>query len=220
MKEEGLLEKPDFKNVNRYLKSGDRTEVTEEIKKCAEKIDGQTDGMIIRNIMLWINENTTRIHNGSDTRKFKRSADAIMLSGERTGCCDSSTLFTALARSKGIPTMQIITIDKDCNKNGYTSGHFYVGCYLKDINGSARWVLIDSDKPVNDIRDVEINKLNLEDRNISKRRYAFAYTNDYSNIEIDGIKIDCIQNMTKIHKKVYEKLDKKDFEIKLDKYRC
>ena len=70
MKEEGLLEKPDFENVNRYLKSGDRTEVTEEIKKCAEKIDGQTDGMIIRNIMLWINENTTRIYNGSDTRKF------------------------------------------------------------------------------------------------------------------------------------------------------
>ena len=52
MKEEGLLEKPDFENVNRYLKSGDRTEVTEEIKKCAEKIDGQTDGMIIRNIKI------------------------------------------------------------------------------------------------------------------------------------------------------------------------
>lgn len=217
MKEEGLLEKPDFENVKKYLKSGNRTEITEGIRKCAKNINGQTDGMIIRNIMLWINENTIRIHNGKDTRKFKRSADIIIQSGERTGCCDSSTLFTALARSKGIPTMQIITLDKDCDKNGYTSGHFYVGCYLKDVNGNGRWALIDSDKPVKDIRDVDINKLDLEDRNISKRRYAFAYTNDYSNIEIDGIKIDSTNNMSKIQEKVYERCDKKDFEVKSEK---
>lgn len=216
MNKEGLLEEPEFENIEKYLESGSRTKVNEIIKNVAEKINGQTDGMIVRNIMLWINENTTRLHNSKDPRKFKRSASEILISGERTGCCDSSTLFTALARAKNIPTMQVITLDKDCDKNGYTSGHFYVACYLKDIEGNGKWNLIDSDKQISDIRDVDIGKLNLEDRNISNRRYAFAYTKDYSDIEIDGLKIDSIQNMAKIQEKVYEQCSN-GFKVKNEK---
>ena len=78
--------------------------------------------------------------------------------------------------------------------------HFYVGCFIKDVNGEGRWVLIDSDKPIKDIRDLDIKKLILDSRNISRNRYAFAYTRDYSDIEINGLKIDSISSMAKVQK--------------------
>ena len=112
MNEKGLIDKPEFNNLSKYLSSGKRTEITGDIQKVADGIQGDTEGIILRKILLWINQNTSRINNGRDERKFKRSADEILKSGERTGCTDSSTLFVAIARAKGIPTMQIITFDK------------------------------------------------------------------------------------------------------------
>ena len=223
MNKSGLLEEPTFDNLQKYLLSGERTEITDNIKRVANQINGNTDGLVIRNILLWINQNTRRLHDGRDHRKFKRSADEILDSRERTGCCDSSTLFTAIARAKGIPTMQILTFDKDWGKaidRGEqigTEGHFYVGCFLKDINGKGNWTLIDSDMPVKDIRDIDIRKLDTNNRNISKRRYAFAYTKDYSDIEINGLKIDCISSMAKIQRLAYEMCDKEDIKEKESK---
>ena len=223
MNKSGLLEEPEFDNISKYLVSDKRTEVTEGIRNIASQINGDTDGITIRNILLWINQNTIRLHDGRDHRKFKRSADEILDSRERTGCCDSSTLFTAIARAKGIPTMQILTFDKewgeklDRGEHAGTEGHFYVGCYLKDVNGNGSWVLIDSDAPIRDIRDVNIRKLNTDSRNISRRRYSFAYTNDYSNIDVDGLKIDSISAMAKIQRLAYEMCDKEDFKEKESK---
>lgn len=171
---------------------------------------GDTDGMIVRNILLWINQNTLRLHDSKDKRKFKRSADEILSSKERTGCCDSATFFVALARAKNIPCMQIITLDKSWGervknneKNLATDGHFFVGCYLRDTLGNAKWNLIDTDKKVQDVRDVDIRALSLESRNITKRLYAFAYTRDYSDIVLDGKRIDSIGKMTDIQKEAY-----------------
>ena len=107
--------------------------------------------------------------------------------------------------------MQIVTINKDTGRDG----HFYVASYLKDTEKIGRWILIDTDVPIKDIRDVRLGALDLDDRNISKRRYAYAYTDDYSNIELNGIKIDCIQNMNKLQNRVWELLDKEDFINKL-----
>lgn len=223
MNEKGLIEKPEFNNLSKYLSSGKRTEITGDIQKVADGIQGDTEGIILRKILLWINQNTSRINNGRDERKFKRSADEILKSGERTGCTDSSTLFVAIARAKGIPTMQIITFDKswgemiEKGENIGTDGHFYVGCFIKDVNGEGRWVLIDSDKPIKDIRDLDIKKLRLDSRNISRNRYAFAYTRDYSDIEINGLKIDSISSMAKVQKVAYNMCDKEDFKEKDDK---
>ena len=217
MNKSGLLEEPEFDDLQKYLSSGIRTEITENIRKVADQISGNTDGFIVRNILLWINQNTKRLHDGKDKRKFKRSADEILLSGERTGCCDSSTLFTAIARAKGIPTMQILTFDKEWGKaidrgeHIGTEGHFYVGCFLKDVNGNGNWALIDSDTPMSDIRDLDIRRLNKDNRNISKRRYAFAYTRDYTDIDIDGLKIDSISSMAKVQRLAYDMCGKDDF---------
>ena len=211
MKNEGLIKEPEFDNKSKYLQFGNRTDCSKEIIEIAQSINEPTDGLTVRKILLWINQNTVRIHDEKDERKFKRSSTEILESGERTGCCDSSTLFTSIARCKGIPTMQIVTINKDTGRDG----HFYVASYLVDTEKRGKWILIDTDAPVKDIRDVRLSFLDLGDRNISSRRYAYAYTDDYSNIELNGIKIDCIQNMDKLQNRVWELLDKEDFINKL-----
>lgn len=211
MKNEGLIKEPEFDNKSKYLQFGNRTDCSKEIIEIAQSINEPTDGLTVRKILLWINQNTVRIHDEKDERKFKRSSTEILESRERTGCCDSSTLFTSIARCKGIPTMQIVTINKDTGRDG----HFYVASYLKDTEKIGRWILIDTDVPIKDIRDVRLGALDLDDRNISKRRYAYAYTEDYSNIELDGIRIDSIQNMNKLQNSVWGLLDKEDFINKL-----
>lgn len=211
MKNEGLIKEPEFDNKNKYLQFGNRTDCSKEIIEIAQSINEPTDGLTVRKILLWISQNTVRIHDEKDERKFKRSSTEILESRERTGCCDSSTLFTSIARCKGIPTMQIVTINKDTGRDG----HFYVASYLKDTEKIGRWILIDTDVPIKDIRDVRLGTLDLDDRNISKRRYAYAYTEDYSNIELDGIRIDSIQNMNKLQNSVWGLLDKEDFINKL-----
>lgn len=222
MKKEGLLSEPKFNNIEFYLQSGNRTEISKSIQDISDSITGSSDGIIVRNILVWINQNTKRLHNCSDSRKFKRSADEILQSGERTGCCDSSTLFTSLARSKNIPTMQIITLDKRWGKKiserktTSTSGHYFTACYLTDINGKSDWILVDSDQPAYDPRDIQFSKLNLHNRNIGRNFYAFAYVKDYSDICINGLSIDSIENMAKIQTEAYLQCDKSD--LSYDEY--
>ena len=218
MKKEGLLIEPEFDNINKYLESGTRTQITDVLKKLSEQIHGNTDGMLVRNILVWIHENTIRLHDGSDPRKFKRTASEILLSGERTGCCDSSTLFAALARSKGIPTMQIITLSKKWGTaidNGIklpTSGHYFVASYLTDVVGNSKWILIDSDRTVRDTREVNFVGLDLQNRNIGDL-YAFAYVKDY----YDDLHIDSIKSINDIQLKAYRMCDRSDFSFELER---
>lgn len=223
MKEEGLLIKPEFENIEKYLNNGEMTSITKRIIDVTKNINGETDGIIVRKILLWMNQNTMRLRNGQrDSRKFRRTADEILLSRERNGCCDSATLFTALARSKQIPTMQIITLKKSWGEKidkgipTGTEGHYFVACYLKDVTGKSKWTLIDSDRQVTDIRDVRLRNLNTEDRNIDGY-YAFAYVNDFRNISINGRKIDSIENMKIIQEEAYKECDKKDFKEEIER---
>lgn len=216
MIKEGLLIEPEFNNISNYLQAGERTKVTDEIKEISKKINGKTEGIVIRNILVWMHQNTSRLQNGRDTRKFKRTATEILKSKERTGCCDSSTLFTALARSQNIPTMQIITLNKEWGKKIDRGekigilGHYFVACYLRNTIGQYDWILIDSDRNVQDIRDVRLSRLNKENRNIDRNYYAFAYVRDYSDVICNGIKIDSIENMAKIQITAYKQCDIND----------
>lgn len=222
MKKEGLLVQPDFSNPSKYLTSGNRTVITEDIRKITQTITGQTTGMIVKNLLVWMHTNTTRLHNASHQQKFKRTAHEILQSGERTGCCDSSTLFTALARSKNIPTMQVITFDKKWahniskGKRVPTSGHYFTACYLTDIHNKSNWVLIDSDKEVKNIQDVRFTTLNTTNRNINRNFYAFAYVRDYSDLDYNGLKINSINDMAKIQLEAYKGCDKKDLVLEED----
>ena len=213
MHRNSLLVAPELKNTNKYLESGTRTEITDIISKKAKILKDRTDGLTVRKILVWMNKHTSRLHDGSDSRKFKRSATEILQSMERTGCCDSCTLFTALARSVGIPTMQIITLSKrwgkeiDEGRKTATSGHFFASVYLKDIHGKFGWTLVDPDKYVTDIRDVRFSPLKIEDRNMGDL-YTFAYVTDY----FDDLGIDSIGKMAEVQLEAYKKCDKRDFK--------
>ena len=52
---------PEFDNIDKYLQSGERTKVTDKIKDVSKQIDGQTDIMLIGNILMWMNQNTVRL---------------------------------------------------------------------------------------------------------------------------------------------------------------
>lgn len=118
--------------------------------------------------------------------------------------------------------MQIITLRKEdalrSLKDGSAvcSGHFWVGCYAKNKAGENEWMLFNSDS--NHPYKMEWD---LEDRNI-RDFYAFAYVNDYRDVELvrDGklgiLKIDSIDSMNRIQtavaKKCYKDFSKEDIK--------
>lgn len=211
MNKNGLLEEPEFGNISKYLESGLRTAVTEEIKDITDDISEESDGKIVKNLMVKMYECCNFVRDSSnDKRKFKRSATEILQSKELTGCCDCSTLFTALARSKGIPSMQILTFKKEWGKRiiehksvDSVQGHFFTACFLRDVNGVGKWFYINTAEKAKYPEDVSLIPLNLNNRDLRTKRseyYAFAFTRDYSDISIKGIKIDSINNMGMIQR--------------------
>lgn len=215
MNEKGLLVRPKFDTPSEYLRQGKMTEFDMDILRLASRVKskGNDENTIIELINL-MNKETKRIDGAlRDSRKFKRTASEILASRQRTGCCDSATLFTAMARSQGIPTMQIITLRKEdalrSLKDGSAvcSGHFWVGCYAKNKAGENEWMLFNSDS--NHPYKMEWD---LEDRNI-RDCYAFAYVNDYRDVELvrddklDILKIDSIDSMNQIQTELAKKCD-------------
>ena len=197
MIKDGLLVEPNLDDSESYLNGGTRTNFMDDFSKKIKLVKGATDVLIVKNILVYMHANTKRLNDGSDIRKFKRNSTEILESGERTGCCDSCTLFTSIARSVGIPTMQIVTlskrwgkrIDKE-NANG-TDGHFFAGIFLKDISGNYNWFLVDPD---------------ISNRSIGKDSYVFAYVKDY----YDDLGIDSINEMTRVQLSAYRQCDRKD----------
>lgn len=213
MDNSGLLVAPEFDNPQKYLEAGEMTQLNDSIIRLAQSVrstsNAQTTEQIVRKLLVIMNEKTKILKDPKDTRKFKRTAAEILESGERTGCCDSSTLFVALARAAGIPAMQVITLNTDYAKKGITTyGHFFSACYLTDISGNSTWKIIDSNTEVYHPENVQFLKKNINDRNITNRYYAFAYANDFREIEIDGLKIDSIPNMAEIQKIAYDRTNK------------
>lgn len=104
MNEKGLLVSPKFDTPSEYLRQGKMTEFDMDILRLASRVKskGNDENTIIELINL-MNQETERLDKAfSDQRKFKRTASEILASRQRTGCCDSATLFTAMARSQGI----------------------------------------------------------------------------------------------------------------------
>ena len=203
--------KPEFNNLKKYLESGKMTNHLElNIQKIAQKISGETTEEIVRNIVIYMNKNILMNRLNEDIKKFKRTASQIVEDGYRNGCSDSSTLFTAIARAKGIPTMQIVSFDKEKVKDG----HFFAGVFSKEDNS---WYLIDPDKDsAKSVSDVEYEKLDLENRNLLRGRYAYAYVNDFREIELNNMKIDSKENIAKIQRDVYKLCDKKYINFERD----
>lgn len=220
MEKSGLIMAPKFDDVSYYLGEGELTKKTDFIKLVASKIEGNSDEEKIKNLLVWMNLNVKRKFGIKDSKKFDKTAEEILISKERTGCSDSAVLFSTIVRAMGIPAMQILTFDKDwgvkLDKGEDTKGvfgHFYVGVFITDKDGNKRWKVIDSDNPSTDINKISVNNLRKDNRNISKRRYAFAYVRDFRDFEVDGRKLDSEHSMKYIQTKAYMESNKKDIEF-------
>ena len=220
MEKLGLYAEPKYNDVEYYLGEGQLTKQTEFIKYVASKIEGETDAEKIKNLILWMNKKIVRKYGQKDPKKFNKTAEEILESKERTGCSDSAVLFSTLARAMGIPTMQVVTFDKDWADDiikdktpNSTRGHFFVASYIKDIYGVENWVIIDSDKPVNKKEEIKLRILDKDNRNITNNNYAFAYARDFRDFEVDGKKIDSVQNMKYIQTKSCLESNLKDIDF-------
>lgn len=231
MNKQGLLEEPEYANISKYLEFGPRTAYSEEIMEVANGILGNNDQEIVKNILVAMFKYCKGPGPNADSRKFKRTATEILNFKELTGCCDCSTLFTTLARCKGIPSMQIITFKKDWGKRVIdlvydefdrkseridelgVEGHYFTACFLKDNNGIGKWFYIDTGKVERDPKNVKVIPFNSQTREFQRIKrskdnnviktdyYAFAFAQDYSNVGIGNIKIDDVNNMEKIQRK-------------------
>ena len=194
-----------------------------EVKALGFSVKLDTNGSFpekLKNLLIWMNSNVKRMFGKKDSKKFNKTAEEILISKERTGCSDSAVLFSTIVRTMGIPAMQIITFDKDWGVNldkGEDTkgvfGHFFVGVFVNDKDGNKKWKIIDSDNPTTEIDKINIYTLKKEDRNITKRRYAFAYVRDFRDIELDGIRLDSEYNMKYIQTKAYMESNRKDIDF-------
>lgn len=217
---DGLLVKPEFNNPKYYLQSGKMTQISDIILKAVSYVQDDDPKEMVKQLLVLMNKYVPKKDDSQSDKKFRRTADEIAISSERNGCCDSSTLFVTLVRALGIPAMQVITFNKnsaretDGTDKGITSGHFFSACFFQD-----GWFLVDSHKTITDKSQVEFRRLSLDNRNITKRFYAFAYAIDYRDIEIEGLKIDSIPNMNRVQKIAYELCDKSQIDFENEKER-
>lgn len=204
------------KENNFYLESGKKTNIGPNVMKLAELVHGNNTREIINSIMHIIitqipfDDSTSekKKFNSHDSKKFKRSAEEIICDKYRNGCCDSSTLFVALCRAKGIPSAQIITVNINAieERNNFGEGHFFSAYYNKERN---HWVVIDTHKKQRDLDNNNIchnlhkQELLPDMRFLDNKFYIFACVRDYSEFCINGIRIDSIHNMNLIHRYIY-----------------
>ena len=218
MYREGLVNSPRFDNPEFYLTSGIRTAAGDLVENLAARAIGETREDIAIDLLRKMNTVTKRLENAhDDPRKFKRNAEEILESEERTGCTDSSTLYTALLRARGIPAMQIIANNVPRaleDPENFTYSHFFTAALLEDEEGATVWKIIDSD-----VSDETIDKkahftvLNQGDRNIDRHHYAFAYTRDYGDILAYGKKIESVSAMLDIQREAFARSDKNDMVL-------
>ena len=198
-------------NEKDFLESGSRTQVGEKIngliKDIAAHMEGKSTEEVIAEIMEAM-QNVPMERDGRANTKFKRSAEEIATDGFRNGCCDSSTLFVTMCRALAIPAMQIITAKIPALKRGdFSRGHFFSACYIKESNS---WKWLDSDKQIKNKRKVHLHDLDESSSVIDNDYYIFALAKDYADLDFDGLKIDSIESMNKVHRKVYEQLSEND----------
>lgn len=114
--------------------------------------------------------------------KFERDASEIVESGSYNGCSDYATVFEALSRELGIPTVHLLAAQsewiKELNTGEFNSymGHHFCECFI-----SGKWMLVD---PLNNTIEENYDKSNF---NISTKRgtkyYVYAKCNDIFQIE-------------------------------------
>lgn len=184
-----------------FLQAGEQTQIDEVISQFADKVNAN-QGSIIDIVRIYEYVNRNLRHDRENQKiKFSRTASEIIKSGFFTGCSDFTLVFEAIARNKGIPTIHVQTVRKNCirdlqarNKLYSISGHHFCECF---ING--KWILVDAANR-NKLEEYNPFDLNLGDY------YTYAKSTDIFETGIHSIR----ENNEKIIE-LFKEFDQKKF---------
>jgi len=131
--------------IESFLKPGEQTQITPEIQKITDQIEGE--GVVfIFNLLGWIHKNLAfekgKLPSGVEFNDIfrQRTADQIIREGYSSGCSDFSLAFIPIARAKGISTKYVECINKsyfsgDLRK---VAGHVFAECFV-----DGKWRTVD-----------------------------------------------------------------------------
>ena len=125
-------------NVEKFLESGEQTQITPEIQKIADQIEGR-DVIFIFNLLGWVHGNIvmerSNFPNGAEFNDVfrQRTADQIIKEGYSSGCSDFALAFIPIARAKGIPTKYVECINKSYFPGDLqrVAGHVFAECFIQ-----------------------------------------------------------------------------------------
>ena len=141
--ETSTIELPE--EIRRFLEPGEQTEISPEIQRIADTIEGNTLEKA-QGILNWGRE---LIEQGEFTNRSydknvfrKRTAEQILKDRYLTGCTDYALLFITIARACGIPAKYVETIDREWLKEGgkEIDGHVYAQIYDAE---KTEWIWVD-----------------------------------------------------------------------------
>jgi len=126
-------------NEKKWLKSGEQSNITEDITKIVSDFSG-SDFEKIMSILNWMNKNLKRC---SDQEKVlqifaTRDISEVLKEMLSTGCHDDALIFATFCRALGIPSKYVVGINKLDPKN---RGHCVVELFLH-----GRWILVDQSR--------------------------------------------------------------------------
>lgn len=148
------MEKLNYKDVKKYLKSGFLTKPFLDNEFVKRKVDLDFNAKIIKNsnytkiesLCNWINHiiKCSKDEEFIVNNKFQRNAKEIWESGFAVGCFDYAILFATFARELGWATTILATAELNWLKGvseGKISrhlGHYFCECYYV-----GKWILVD-----------------------------------------------------------------------------
>ena len=126
-------------NIKKWLKSGEQSNISEDITKIVSKFNG-SDFKKIMSILNWMNKNLKRCSDQEKVLRIFATRDISEILKEMlsTGCHDDALIFATFCRALGIPAKYVVGINKLDPKN---SGHCVVELFLH-----CRWILVDQSK--------------------------------------------------------------------------
>ncbi len=194
------------KSLDRWLRSGEQSEITPEIQELAKKLEAEDPWVTLRRINRWVLTHNKQVKRSRAWRKSvfrKRTAAQLLNSGEMTGCGDFAVLLAALFRAAGFPTVYVGSLKKDWvrgwadgNRSGSFMGHSFLEVY---VNGE--WILVDSTE------GYYWRGYDPKNPNLPRGYYAYGKGVDPWDLGIKSLPI-LIQSM----KNIAEKIDPDEFK--------
>lgn len=181
--------------MNDWLKSGEQTIITSNIKKIGNKISKKSSNEFeyIINVLKWIHKNIEKRELSQKDKEDifrKRTSTEIIKDGYSSGCTDICLVFISLSRFYGIPTKYLECVSKNVFRNNdCVNGHVLASVYIK---GS--WYIVDPDMQTIDLNtkgSLYSKKYNIFQEDYDSWSFGVKSMMDLREFLVS--KLDCIE---------------------------